>query len=83
MGKKSEQPLAFEQAMASLKQLVDEMEKGELSLDESLKKFEQGVALTKQCQQALAEAEQKVNILMEEQGKTRLQDFTTDDDAND
>ena len=55
------------------------METGELGLEESLKYFERGVALTRNCQQALAEAEQKVQILLKQNGKEELQDFGPDD----
>ncbi len=53
----------FESNLAQLEKLVAEMEKGELSLDKSLKAFEQGIAIARACQQALSEAEQKVEIL--------------------
>jgi len=55
----------FEQALAELESLVETMEQGELSLEESLKSFERGVLLTRTCQQALKEAEQKIQILTE------------------
>lgn len=54
----------FEKSLEALEVVVDEMESGDLSLDEALKAFEKGVKLTQECQQALAEAEQKVSILM-------------------
>ncbi len=54
---------SFESALSELEELVERMESGELSLEESLKSFEQGIALTRSCQQALSEAEQKVEIL--------------------
>ena len=54
---------SFESALAELEGLVERMESGELTLEESLKSFEQGIALTRSCQQALSEAEQKVEIL--------------------
>jgi exodeoxyribonuclease VII small subunit len=53
----------FEQAVQELEGLVERMEKGELALEESLKAFERGVELTRLCQKALDEAEQKVDIL--------------------
>ena len=56
-------PPSFESALAELEQLVEKMEGGDLTLEESLKSFEQGVALTRLCQKALDEAEQKVEIL--------------------
>lgn len=65
--------LDFERALAELEAIVDKLEGGELSLDESLKQFERGVQLTRQCQTALKQAEQKVEILMRKSGG----DFTT------
>ena len=58
-----EDDLNFEAAMLELEQLVRQMENGDLSLDESLKAFERGVLLTRQCQKSLAEAELKVKML--------------------
>ena len=65
----------FEKALQELEELVEKMETGNLSLEESLKYFERGVALTRNCQQALTEAEQKVQILLKQNGKEQLQDF--------
>lgn len=59
----------FEDDLAALEELVSQLEKGDLSLEESLKAFESGVKLTRQCQQALKKAEQKVTILLEKEGK--------------
>ena len=61
-----EDDLNFEAAMLELEQLVKQMENGNLSLDESLKAFERGVLLTRQCQKSLAEAELKVKMLSAE-----------------
>ena len=58
----------LEKSLAELEKIVARMESGELSLDESLKQFERGVALTRQCQQALRNAEQKVEILLRKSG---------------
>jgi len=56
----------FEESLAELEALVETLEKGELSLEESLKSFERGVELTRNCQEALKTAEQKVRILSED-----------------
>ena len=69
----------FEKALQELEGLVEKMETGNLSLEESLKYFERGVSLTRNCQKALAEAEQKVQILLTRNGKEQLQDFSADD----
>ncbi|HCA25069.1 MAG TPA: exodeoxyribonuclease VII small subunit [Pseudomonas sp.] len=65
----------FEQSLGSLQALVERLESGDLSLEESLAAFEQGVALTRDCQQALSQAEQKVQQLMENNGELRTEPF--------
>ena len=56
----------FEKSLKQLETLVDKLEKGELSLEDSLKNFEQGVKLTRECRQALQTAEQKISVLNKE-----------------
>lgn len=65
----------FEDTLNQLEQLLDTMESGELSLDESLAAFEEGVKLTRSAQQALANAQQKVEVLM----ASEEDDFDSDD----
>lgn len=62
----------FEQSLAALEALVARMEAGELSLEESLKAFEEGIKLTCECQTRLSEAEQRVQILLEQDGQVTL-----------
>ena len=81
MAKRSEKIPDFETALAELEALVEKMEQGDLSLDESLKQFERGVQLTRSCQQALKEAEQKVRILLEKDGQASLEAFDSDDES--
>lgn len=59
----------FEASLGQLEKLVAQMEEGDLTLEQSLKAFEDGVKLTRECQQALAAAEQKVQLLMEQNGE--------------
>jgi exodeoxyribonuclease VII small subunit len=66
----------FEQTLANLEQLVAAMESGDMPLEESLKAFEQGVKLTRECQQTLLEAEQKVTLLLQQNAQVELQPFT-------
>jgi exodeoxyribonuclease VII small subunit len=73
-----EERVDFEPALAELEQLVEQMERGDLSLEESLLAFERGVKLTRACQQLLSEAEQKVRILSESAGNNQLEEFTSD-----
>jgi len=76
----SESPaLDFEAALEELEALVERMEKGDLTLEQSLQDFERGVALTRTCQQALKEAEQKVRILVEKDGQETLAPFSDED----
>lgn len=58
----------FEQSLGALQTLVERLESGELTLEDSLVAFEQGVALTRECQSALTQAEQRIQQLMEKQG---------------
>lgn len=55
---------SFEQAMGRLEEIVNQLERGECGLDESLKLFEEGAKLAAQCNEILDKAEQKVNILL-------------------
>lgn len=74
----------FEESLASLESLVDAMEAGDLSLEEALKAFEQGIKLTRECQQALEQAEQKVQVLLANTELPSAGPFETDevDDDN-
>ncbi|MGH8563735.1 MAG: exodeoxyribonuclease VII small subunit [Gammaproteobacteria bacterium] len=65
----------FEQALSELEAVVQHLESGELSLEQSLKHFERGIALTRACQKSLAEAEQRIKVLMETDGRERLAPF--------
>ena len=65
----------FEDSLAELEQLVERMEQGDITLEESLKSFERGVTLTRTCQKALQEAEQKVQLLLEKKGQQTLEPF--------
>ena len=67
--------LDFEAAIKELESLVERMEQGDQSLEQSLKDFERGVELTRSCQQALKQAEQKVQKLQEQTGQSELVPF--------
>jgi len=77
----------FEASLEELEALVERLEQGDLPLEEALRTFERGVSLTRQCQVALAEAQQKVEILLAQPGtgERRARDFRPDaaDDADD
>lgn len=70
----------LEKSLADLEALVEDLENGDLPLDKAMKKFEDGVKLTRSCQAALKDAEQKVEILMKTAGGDEtLEDFEADD----
>ena len=63
MAKKKQETIDFEQALSDLESLVEKMESGELSLEESLQEYERGMALSESCQKALQEAELRVQTI--------------------
>ncbi len=65
---KTKKSFNFEQALGELEMLVAAMETGDMSLEESLLAFEQGIRLTRECQEALGQAEQKVQLLLSDSG---------------
>lgn len=75
MQKKKTEIQPFEEALSELESLVETLEQGELSLEDSLKTFERGVELTRICQQVLKEAEQKILILSDKRVEAELEPF--------
>ena len=67
--------LNYEASIAELESLVERLEQGDISLEESLKFYESGVLITRDCQEALQNAEQKVQMLLKQSGQTNLVDF--------
>ena len=71
----------LEKSLSDLEELVEELESGDLPLDKAMKKFEEGIKLTRGCQAALREAEQKVEILLKSAGgEEALEDFDPEDE---
>lgn len=79
MVRKSTKTPGFEQSLKELESLVEKMEQGDLSLEDSLSHFERGVQLSRACQTALKEAEQKVEILMQKNGQDEITAFDSED----
>ena len=75
MAVKKSAPPDFEQSLQELEQIVQQMEQGELSLEDSLKYFERGIELTRSCQATLRLAEQKVEQLLEKNGQFEIVPF--------
>jgi len=70
------QKISFEKAMERLEKLVEELEEGGISLEDSLKKFEEGVKLSRLCSDKLKEAQKKIEILTKDaKGETAAQPF--------
>jgi exodeoxyribonuclease VII small subunit len=74
--------LDYEAAVAELESLVEQLERGDITLEESLKLYERGVLLTRDCQEALQAADQKVQMLVKQAGQPTLVDFDADPDAS-
>jgi exodeoxyribonuclease VII small subunit len=68
----------FEKALKDLEKIVEDLESGDLSLEESLKSFEKGIKLTRQCQAELEKAELKVQKLVEENGELKTKPLNHD-----
>ena len=62
---------SFESQIENLEKIVAELENGELSLDESVSKFEEGIKISKECNKTLEEAEKKITILINNDGETK------------
>lgn len=75
-----QQPARFDEALAELEGLVEHLEQGDLSLEESLTQFERGVTLARQCRDALAAAEQKVELLSSDDTDEKLTDLPQPDE---
>ena len=76
---KVEKNKSFEEQITELEKIVNVLEKGELSLDESVAKFEEGIKLSKECNKVLEEAEKKITILVNQNGEVEEENFDVDD----
>ena len=70
---------SFEEQMESLEKIVGELEKGELNLDDSVAKFEEGIKISKECNKILEEPEKKITILINEDGELKEEKFETEE----
>ena len=68
----------FENNMENLEKIVTELENGDLNLDESISKFEEGIKISKECNKILEDAEKKITILLERDGKIE-ENFTAEE----
>ncbi len=72
----------FEAALSRLEQITDELENGDLTLDASLKKFDEGIKLAEFCNTSLTEARTKVDILLEKNGQLQAEPFGEQDNGD-
>ncbi len=77
----AEKKIDLEKSLSQLEDLVEELESGDLPLEKAMKKFEEGIKLTRGCQTALKDAEQKVQILLKSAGGDSLEDFEAEDET--
>lgn len=73
-----ENKMNFESELKKLENIVAELEKGELNLDESVTKFEEGIKISKECNKMLEEAEKKITILLEKDGTLEEENFVSE-----
>ena len=79
----SAKPKTFETSLEELERIVRELEQGELTLEKSLELFEQGVKLSRECQDRLSQAERRIEILMRDnQGRTTVRPFDPEGEAS-
>lgn len=66
---------SFEEQMEDLEKIVGELEKGDLNLDDSVTKFEEGIKISKECSKTLEEAQKKITMLIDNNGEIKEEDF--------
>ena len=71
--------VSFEDNMERLEKIVTELEKGDLNLDDSISKFEDGIKISKECNKILEEAEKKITILLEKDGEVKEENFIAEE----
>ena len=70
---------SFEELMKSLEEIASQLEKGDLNLEESISKFEEGMKLSKKCNEIIENAEKKITILLQKDEKVSEENFVQDD----
>ena len=83
MATKKPENMTFEATLEELDTIVEQMESGDLALEDALKNFERGIALAREGQSKLSQAEQRVSILLEKQDDADITDFQNDQEKED
>ena len=71
---------SFEENIDDLEKIVSELESGDLNLDDSVSKFEEGIKISKECNKILEDAEKKITILLNKDGEIKEENFTTEEE---
>ena len=80
----NDKPKTFESSLEELERIVRDLEQGELPLEKSLEMFEQGVKLSRECQERLNQAERRIEVLMRDtQGRSTVRPFDPENEASD
>lgn len=82
MAKKKIENLSFEESLLELENIVQNLEQGDMDLEQSMQLFERGLNLSQHSQEKLATAEQKIQIMMNKNGKAQLADFSLDETSD-
>lgn len=81
-GRKVKLSKSFEEQIQNLENIVAELEKGDLNLDDSVSKFEEGMKISKECNKILENAEKKISILINQDGEIKEEDFETNNETD-
>ena len=71
---------SFEENIEDLEKIVSELEYGDLNLDDSVSKFEEGIKISKECNKILEDAEKKITVLLNKDGEIKEENFTTEEE---
>jgi len=71
---------SFEENIENLEKIVSELENGDLNLDDSVSKFEEGIKISKECNKILEDAEKKITVLLNKDGEIKEENFTTEEE---
>jgi len=82
MARKKIENLSFEESLVELETIVQNLEQGDLNLEDSMALFERGLHLSQHNQEKLKGAEQQINILLAKNGQTQLEKFTADETSS-
>ena len=80
MGKEDKKEINFEESIEKIEKIAEELESGKLNLDESIKKFEEGMNLSKKCSEYLENAEKKITMIINDGDSIKEENFVQEDE---